>query len=168
MDSSLHEVWQAAAGSPFYPAINKGSQFWISFLLLVLGIFLTGAFALSMFTRPFLALLCSPSDHPADRSLINVPVLGIPASLAIAYAPLSTIALPIMALTFAGSEWFTCSVLSESTSKIPPQKSRSIGFLYTSWTKQEKAPLSVVVFLPVLDIFPSRNSHSFSIQFAPY
>ncbi|KAH6991041.1 hypothetical protein EDB80DRAFT_89814 [Ilyonectria destructans] len=66
MDSSLHEVWQAAAGSPFYPAINKGSQFWISFLLLVLGIFLTGAFAL-------------------NRSLINVPVLGIPASLAIAF-----------------------------------------------------------------------------------
>ncbi|KPM45861.1 hypothetical protein AK830_g609 [Neonectria ditissima] len=66
MDSSLHEVWQAAAGSPFLPTIGKGSQFWISFLLLLLGIFLTGAFAL-------------------NRSFLNVPVLGIPASLTIAF-----------------------------------------------------------------------------------
>ncbi|KAK7416331.1 hypothetical protein QQZ08_002267 [Neonectria magnoliae] len=66
MDSSLHEVWQAAAGSPFLPTIGKGSQFWISFLLLLLGIFLTGAFAL-------------------NRSLLNVPLLGIPASLTIAF-----------------------------------------------------------------------------------
>ncbi|KAH7155705.1 hypothetical protein B0J13DRAFT_232514 [Dactylonectria estremocensis] len=66
MDSSLHEVWQAAAGSPFNPSIHKDSQFWISFLLLALGIILTGAFAL-------------------NRTLINVPLLGIPASAAIAF-----------------------------------------------------------------------------------
>ncbi|RMJ11098.1 hypothetical protein BHE90_003353 [Fusarium euwallaceae] len=66
MDSSLHEVWQAAATSPFFPAVNKGSQFWVAFLLLVLGFVLTGVFAL-------------------NRSLLNVPVLGIPASLAIAF-----------------------------------------------------------------------------------
>ncbi|KAH7156499.1 hypothetical protein EDB81DRAFT_880816 [Dactylonectria macrodidyma] len=66
MDSSLHEVWQAAAGSPFNPSIGKDSQFLISFLLLALGIILTGAFAL-------------------NRSLINVPLLGIPASTAIAF-----------------------------------------------------------------------------------
>ncbi|KAJ4263601.1 hypothetical protein NW762_006423 [Fusarium torreyae] len=66
MDSSLHEVWQAAAGSPFFPTVNKGSQFWVGFLLLLLGFFLTGIFAL-------------------NRTFINVPVLGIPASLAIAF-----------------------------------------------------------------------------------
>ncbi|KAF4458518.1 DNA repair [Fusarium albosuccineum] len=66
MDSSLHEVWQAAAGSPFFPTVNKGSQFWVAFLLLLLGFSLTGVFAL-------------------NRSLVNVPVLGIPASLAIAF-----------------------------------------------------------------------------------
>ncbi|KAJ4146400.1 hypothetical protein NW754_001865 [Fusarium falciforme] len=66
MDSSLHEVWQAAATSPFFPAVNKGSQFWVAFLLLLLGFVLTGVFAL-------------------NRSLLNVPVLGIPASLAIAF-----------------------------------------------------------------------------------
>ncbi|KAI8684937.1 Dolichyl-diphosphooligosaccharide-protein glycosyltransferase subunit OST5 [Fusarium keratoplasticum] len=66
MDSSLHEVWQAAATSPFFPAVNKGSQFWVAFLLLLLGFALTGVFAL-------------------NRSLLNVPVLGIPASLAIAF-----------------------------------------------------------------------------------
>ncbi|KAF4124949.1 hypothetical protein GMORB2_3788 [Geosmithia morbida] len=66
MDSSLHEVWQAAAGSPFLPAVGKGSQFFVGFFLLVLGILVTGVFAL-------------------NRSFVNVPLLGIPASLAIAY-----------------------------------------------------------------------------------
>ncbi|CAJ0545298.1 Ff.00g087710.m01.CDS01 [Fusarium sp. VM40] len=66
MDSSLHEVWQAAAGSPFLPAVNKGSQFWVGFLLTLLGFSLLGVFAL-------------------NRSLVNVPVLGIPASLALAF-----------------------------------------------------------------------------------
>ncbi|KAJ4329193.1 hypothetical protein N0V84_000319 [Fusarium piperis] len=66
MDSSLHEVWQAAATSPFFPAVNKGSQFWVAFLLLLLGFVLTVVFAL-------------------NRSLLNVPFLGIPASLAIAF-----------------------------------------------------------------------------------
>ncbi|KAH6900491.1 hypothetical protein B0T10DRAFT_555028 [Thelonectria olida] len=66
MDSSLHEVWQAAAGSPFFPSIGKGSQFWVAFWLLVLGISFTGIFAL-------------------NRSLVNVPLLGVPASLAIAF-----------------------------------------------------------------------------------
>ncbi|KAF5609174.1 cell cycle checkpoint [Fusarium subglutinans] len=66
MDSSLHEVWQAAAGSPFFPTVSKGSQFWVAFFLLFLGFSLTGVFAL-------------------NRTLVNVPVLGIPASIAIAH-----------------------------------------------------------------------------------
>jgi hypothetical protein len=48
MDSSLHEVWQAAAGSPFVPTIGKDSQFLVAFVLVVLGFGLGGAFALSM------------------------------------------------------------------------------------------------------------------------
>jgi hypothetical protein len=47
MDSSLHEVWQAAAGSPFVPTIGKGSQFPVAFVLVVLGFLLGGAFLLS-------------------------------------------------------------------------------------------------------------------------
>src|SRR4051794_15287962 len=46
MDSSLHEVWQAAAGSPFVPTVGKDSQFLIAFVLLVFGFFLGGAFTL--------------------------------------------------------------------------------------------------------------------------
>ncbi|KAK7218085.1 hypothetical protein V2G26_006088 [Clonostachys chloroleuca] len=65
MDSSLHEVWQAAAGSPFLPTISKESQFTVGFLLLLIGVALTGYFAL-------------------NRSLLNVPLLGVPASAAIA------------------------------------------------------------------------------------
>jgi cell cycle checkpoint protein len=48
MDSSLHEVWQAAAGSPFFPTVNKDTQFTLAFALLLVGFFLTGVFALSM------------------------------------------------------------------------------------------------------------------------
>jgi hypothetical protein len=48
MDSSLDAVWQAAAGSPFLPIVGKGSQFFVGFILLLLGLLLTGLFALSM------------------------------------------------------------------------------------------------------------------------
>ncbi|TQS31392.1 hypothetical protein Golomagni_08326 [Golovinomyces magnicellulatus] len=65
MDSSLHEVWQAASSSPFLPAIGKDSQFLVAFVLLVLGLVLTSVFAL-------------------NRSLVNVFAIGFPASLAIA------------------------------------------------------------------------------------
>jgi cell cycle checkpoint protein len=47
MDTSLHEVWTAAQGSPFIPAIGKDSQFTVAFGLLVLGILIAGAFTLS-------------------------------------------------------------------------------------------------------------------------
>ena len=47
MDSSLHEVWQAAAGSPFLPTIGKGSQFLVGFVLLLMGLAITAFFALS-------------------------------------------------------------------------------------------------------------------------
>lgn len=90
MDSSLLEVWQAAAGSPFFPTVNKGNQFWISFLLLLIGIALTGVFALSKFGRRVLPGVLWLINS-LDRSLVNVPVLGVPASLAIAYAPLHQI-----------------------------------------------------------------------------
>ncbi|KUI57141.1 hypothetical protein VP1G_04461 [Cytospora mali] len=66
MDSKLVEVWQTAAGNPFLPTIGKGTQFLVAFVLLILGLSAFGIFAL-------------------NRSLLNVPVIGIPASLAIAY-----------------------------------------------------------------------------------
>ncbi|KAH8129897.1 hypothetical protein ACSS6W_004746 [Trichoderma asperelloides] len=66
MDSSLHQVWQAAAGSPFLPAVGKESQFIIAFVLLTLSLAITGVFAL-------------------NRSLVSVIALGVPASLAIAF-----------------------------------------------------------------------------------
>jgi hypothetical protein len=66
MDSSLHEVWQAAAGSPFIPTVGKGSQFWVAFVLLVIGFFLTGAFALSMYGACRLWL--SVANHPATQT----------------------------------------------------------------------------------------------------
>ncbi|KAL2125401.1 hypothetical protein VTJ04DRAFT_1766 [Mycothermus thermophilus] len=66
MDSSLHEVWQAAAGSPFVPTVGKDNQFLVAIVLLLLGFSLGGRFAL-------------------NRSVVNLPVLAVPASLAIAF-----------------------------------------------------------------------------------
>ncbi|KFA60207.1 hypothetical protein S40285_07561 [Stachybotrys chlorohalonatus IBT 40285] len=66
MDSSLHEVWQAAAGRPFYPAVDKANHFTVASILLLIGLLLTGFFAL-------------------NRSLVTVPLIGIPSSLAIAF-----------------------------------------------------------------------------------
>ncbi|KAJ9132011.1 hypothetical protein NKR23_g11474 [Pleurostoma richardsiae] len=66
MDSSLHEIWQTASGKPFLPTVGKGSQFFVASTLLLIGLALTGVFGL-------------------NRSIANVPVLGVPASLAVAF-----------------------------------------------------------------------------------
>jgi hypothetical protein len=66
MDSSLYEVWQAAAGSPFVPTVGKDSQFLVASVLVLLGLGLGGAFTL-------------------NRSIVNLPVLAVPASLALAF-----------------------------------------------------------------------------------
>ncbi|KAK3497261.1 Rad1-domain-containing protein [Neurospora hispaniola] len=65
MDSPLIEVWHAASGSPFLPTVGKGTQFFVASLLLLIGFSLTGAFTL-------------------NRSIVNLLLLGIPASLAFA------------------------------------------------------------------------------------
>ncbi|KAI0998590.1 hypothetical protein K3495_g9607 [Podosphaera aphanis] len=66
MESSLHQVWQNAVGNPFTPTIGKDSQFFVGFFLLVVGFLLTGLFSL-------------------NRSTLNIFLIGVPASLALAY-----------------------------------------------------------------------------------
>lgn len=66
MDSTLVEVWQAAQGSPFFPAVGKDSQFLIAIVLLLTGLVGFGTFTLK-------------------RSFANIPILGVPSSLAIAF-----------------------------------------------------------------------------------
>ncbi|ROV96350.1 hypothetical protein VPNG_09055 [Cytospora leucostoma] len=65
-DSTLVEVWQTAAGNPFLPTVGKGTQFLIAFVLLLLGLAAFAVFAL-------------------NRSIINLSLIGVPASVAIAY-----------------------------------------------------------------------------------
>ena len=48
MDSSLYELWQSPSATPFLPTIGKNTQFLVGFVLLLLGLSLTGAFALSV------------------------------------------------------------------------------------------------------------------------
>ncbi|KAL2350374.1 hypothetical protein BJ546DRAFT_444153 [Cryomyces antarcticus] len=64
--SPLLELWEAAAANPYQPTISKNNQFTVGFTLLLLGVILTGLFGL-------------------NRSLINLPLLGIPASLAFGF-----------------------------------------------------------------------------------
>jgi hypothetical protein len=65
MDSSVRDLWTAAEGSPFVPAIAKQNHFVVSAVLLLLGLSLSGVFAL----KP---------------SALNLPLVGVPASLTFA------------------------------------------------------------------------------------
>lgn len=116
MDSSLHEVWQAAAGSPFFPTVNKDTQFTLAFALLLVGFFLTGVFALSMrhsslVHLPLLTFFRPHSDQrsPTRHSSFSRTWVRF----------LSTINCHLKMLTSTGSESSICSVRSESTFKIP-------------------------------------------------
>ncbi|PNS15200.1 hypothetical protein CAC42_8201 [Sphaceloma murrayae] len=62
----LLDVWNTAVNAPFEPSIPKGSHFAVGFSLLSLAIILAGYFSL-------------------NPSLTNVPVVGIPASLAFGF-----------------------------------------------------------------------------------
>ncbi|KAK3049631.1 hypothetical protein LTR09_009052 [Extremus antarcticus] len=59
----LHDLWEASASQPFQPTFSKDSQFQIGFTLLFIGLLLTGLFGL-------------------NNTLKNVPLYGVPASLA--------------------------------------------------------------------------------------
>lgn len=63
---SLSEVWEGAAGSPFSPLVPKERQFLVGFTLLLTAFVLTGLFGL-------------------NRSFKNIPLLGVPASLAFGF-----------------------------------------------------------------------------------
>ncbi|KAI6837965.1 hypothetical protein KC332_g3130 [Hortaea werneckii] len=62
----LTELWEASAGQTFQPTIGKGTQFTVGFTLLLLAFLLTSLFGL-------------------NNTLKNVPVYGIPASLAFGF-----------------------------------------------------------------------------------
>nr|POF17095.1 hypothetical protein CFP56_57910 [Quercus suber] len=78
----LHDIWEASAGQPFTPSIGKDSQFAIGAVLLLSAFFLTALFGLSKCTplEPYRGIASNRRD--ADNSLKNLPVYGIPASLA--------------------------------------------------------------------------------------
>lgn len=82
MDASLHHAWESAVGNPFVPTIGKGSQFFVGITLLVTGILLSGLFGLSMCSLPKCNV--KSANESADRSLVAVPLIGVPASLAFA------------------------------------------------------------------------------------
>ncbi|USP79321.1 DNA damage checkpoint control protein rad1 [Curvularia clavata] len=66
MSSPLLDVWEAAASQPFYPTVGKDTQFTVGFVLLAMSLVMTTIFGL-------------------NRSLVNLPVLGVPASLAFGF-----------------------------------------------------------------------------------
>ncbi|KAK7545025.1 uncharacterized protein J3D65DRAFT_664229 [Phyllosticta citribraziliensis] len=62
----LLDVWEAAKAQPYHPGVAKNSQFLVGFLLLLTAFFLTGFFGL-------------------NRSVVTLPVIGVPASLAFGF-----------------------------------------------------------------------------------
>ncbi|EEH07250.1 hypothetical protein I7I51_01441 [Histoplasma capsulatum] len=63
---SLNEIWDSAGGNPFYPLVSKNSHLFIASTLLVTSVILVGFFGI-------------------NRSLLNLPLLGVPASLAFGF-----------------------------------------------------------------------------------
>ncbi|KAK4543899.1 hypothetical protein LTR36_004673 [Oleoguttula mirabilis] len=62
----LHDIWDASASQPFQPTIGKNTQLTLGFTLLCTAVLLTGLFGL-------------------NNSLKNLPLYGIPASLAFGF-----------------------------------------------------------------------------------
>lgn len=107
MSNPLLDVWEAAASQPFHPTIGKDTQFTVGFALLAacmlrsgpfwcshsralltvcVALVLTTIFGLSMSNTS--ALVFTPQSLTrilTDRSLVNLPILGVPASLAFGY-----------------------------------------------------------------------------------
>ena len=69
---SLHEVWKAAADSPFQPAISKNNQLTVGSALLLVALVFTGLFGLR-------------------RSATSLVLYAIPASLAFGFGAVYTI-----------------------------------------------------------------------------
>ncbi|KAF2030538.1 hypothetical protein EK21DRAFT_65376 [Setomelanomma holmii] len=66
MSSPLLDVWEAASGSSYHPAVGKNTQFTVGFVLLFTSLILGAVFGL-------------------NRSLTNLPLLGVPASIAFGF-----------------------------------------------------------------------------------
>lgn len=91
---SLREVWEAAASSPFEPAIGKDSQLYVGLLLIFTGtyaslplrnrVLISSRLNSDCSLRPEYGYpkYCEYSLIVLDRSLVSIPVFGIPASIA--------------------------------------------------------------------------------------
>ncbi|KAL1618602.1 hypothetical protein SLS56_010486 [Neofusicoccum ribis] len=85
--SPLLDIWEASAAQPYYPSVSKNAQFIVGFLLLLTAFILTGIFGLSKKNQ---AAIDGPAhaDKATARSIVTLPVLGVPASLAFGYLTL--------------------------------------------------------------------------------
>ncbi|PBP25910.1 repair protein Rad1/Rec1/Rad17 [Diplocarpon rosae] len=112
MESSLHQVWESAAGNPFVPTIAKDSQFSVGFSLLSLGLLLTGYFGL-------------------NRSVLNIPLIGIPASLSIAF----------------GAVYMICAVGLLNCIRFAPKAQVQIGPEGIRFAVEDSRVMQGIVFL---------------------
>jgi hypothetical protein len=119
MSSPLLDVWEAAAGSPFHPGVGKNTQFTVGFGLLL--------FCMCPWCWSYRGALLMPrSPHPqhllrpqyarlpfdslrlrahtsTDRSFANLPLIGVPASVAFGYVFTHHTTSPQSVLTVAAS-----------------------------------------------------------------
>jgi hypothetical protein len=79
--ADLLQVWEAAKADPFYPSVSKDSQFFIGALLLLIGMSVICCEGMCLYANDMVALVLS-GVFALNRSIVSLPVLGIPASLA--------------------------------------------------------------------------------------
>ncbi|KAL8683388.1 MAG: hypothetical protein Q9186_000650 [Xanthomendoza sp. 1 TL-2023] len=82
---SLNDLWEEAAGNPYYAAVSKERQFLVASTLLLTAFVLTGFFGLSKSMDLRQSGYHPVSSPSQDRSFKNLPLLGVPASLAFAF-----------------------------------------------------------------------------------
>lgn len=152
MDPSLHEVWQSASGSPFLPTVGKGSQFFIGFVLLLVGILLSGLFALS--ESPSFCGLAMGRELTKYRSVLRQhPSHRYSRVISSRVRFIYRLPHSNLANSGAGLVWSTCSALSESTYEIPrareepqaPSKLPRKNKLYHSCAIQEHPSASRIL-----------------------
>ncbi|GAB7354022.1 hypothetical protein MBLNU459_g4609t2 [Dothideomycetes sp. NU459] len=88
----LNDLWTAAAGQPYEPTISKNSQFTVGFTLLFTGMRHASPQQIQNNVDLSIALVLS-GYFGLNPSLKNLPLIGIPASLAAGYVVVKALGL---------------------------------------------------------------------------
>ncbi|TGO84965.1 hypothetical protein BPOR_0446g00080 [Botrytis porri] len=142
MESSLHGVWESAVGNPFIPTVGKDSQFTLGFSLLCIGVLLSGLFGL-------------------NRSALTLPLLGLPASAAIAFGSVYMICASIFDKS---STNFSLSIFTMSTPPVHEEPAVPIFKAVSSSARQLFQLLNTIRFATNVQVQISTEGIRFAVE----